>query len=118
MTVMSDGEIYEDDFIFGSVSNSTSVAGIVKLSKDLVDVRDGLFEVLLVRYPRNAVELSRVVHGITMTDFTGDMFKFFKTSEIKFEMNDPVPWTLDGEYAEGSNIITVTNMHNAITIKK
>ena len=118
MTVRSDESIYVDDYIFGAVSNSTSVGGIVRINKGIVDMCDGLFEVILVRLPKNAMELSRIVHGITVSDFSDDMFRFFKTSEITFETDNGIPWSLDGEYAEGAPEVTVTNMHNAIGIKK
>lgn len=118
MSCLIDGETVEDEYIFGSVSNSTSVAGIVKLSPDLVDMRDGLFEVLLVKCPKNPAELSRVIHGATTSDFSSDMFRFFKTPEITFTMDEAIPWTLDGEYAEGSTSVTAKVHHEAISIRK
>lgn len=44
-----DGNVLEDDFYFGSFSNSTSVAGLFKFDKDDVKLDDGQFELLLVR---------------------------------------------------------------------
>ena len=51
---------YEGDYLFGAVCNSTSVAGLVKLNAGIVDMSDGLFEVILVRRPTNAAELARI----------------------------------------------------------
>ena len=41
--VSTPDKTYEGDYIFGSVTNSTSVGGIVKLEKSLVDLSDGLY---------------------------------------------------------------------------
>ena len=118
MTVINGEERIEDDFIFGSVSNSTSVAGVVKLKKDIVDLKDGLFEVILARYPKNPAEVSRVIHGMTSSTFTDPMFSFFKTAEITFETAEDVPWSLDGEYQESVPTVNVVNEHNALKLRK
>lgn len=118
MRVTVGGEVLEDDFIFGSVSNSTSVAGVVKLKKDLVDLRDGLFEVLLVRCPKNPVDLSKVIFGITSSNFSDPIFHFLKASEVVFDTAEEVPWSLDGEFAPSSERVTVTNIPGALRIRK
>ena len=38
-----DGEIVEDDFLFGAICNSTSIGGILTLDPEQVDMGDGLF---------------------------------------------------------------------------
>ena len=55
---LPDGRVMEDAYIFGAISNSTSVAGILTLSPDRVDLTDGKLELLLVRAPRDAIELT------------------------------------------------------------
>ena len=59
-----DGGTVDGDFIFGGVSNSTSVAGMVRLRKDLVSLGDGLFETLLIRRPKQFGDLSRIITGV------------------------------------------------------
>ena len=58
--IEADGIEIEDDFIFGAISNSTSVGGILKVSPDRVDMADGKFEIFLVRLPRDPMELSEI----------------------------------------------------------
>lgn len=113
-----DSGTYEGDYIFGSVSNSTSVAGIVKIDPNTVDLSDGLFEVNLVKYPKNLIELSKIISGITSSDFSGEMFSVFKTANIKFSMSSDIPWTLDGEYYQGSSSIEIKNLSHAISLIK
>ena len=117
MKVTGDGETFEDDFIFGSVSNSTSVAGVVKLKKDLVDLTDGLFEVILARYPNNAGEVSRIIHGMTSSKFEDPMFRFFKAASLTFETTEDVPWSLDGEYQPSVETVNIVNEHCKLRIR-
>ena len=61
--------VLEDDYIFGAISNSTSVAGILTLSPEIVDMNDGVFELLLVRKPQSLMELSDCVLALTTQDY-------------------------------------------------
>ncbi|MBR5540119.1 MAG: diacylglycerol kinase family lipid kinase [Clostridia bacterium] len=108
---------YEGDYLFGAVCNSTSVAGLVKLNAGMVDMSDGLFEVILVRRPMNPAEIARVLNSINTADFDPELFDFFKASEVTFTMKEPLPWSLDGEYAEGAATITVKNVPQAILLR-
>ncbi|MBQ7038910.1 MAG: diacylglycerol kinase family lipid kinase [Clostridia bacterium] len=108
---------YEGDYLFGAVCNSTSVAGLVKLNAGIVDMSDGLFEVILVRRPTNAAELARILNSINTADFDSELFDFFKASEVTFSMKKPLPWSLDGEYAEGAETITVKNIPQSILLR-
>lgn len=107
----------EGEYIFGAVCNTTSVAGIVKLAPDLVATNDGLFEVLLIKMPKNPAELHRIVMGLTFSDFSDTMFEFFKTDRIEFCTKPDLNWTLDGEFAshETGNPVIV-NLHKAISV--
>lgn len=118
MTVRSDGLEENGEFIFGAVSNSTSVGGVVKLDSGMVDMRDGLFEVVMIKYPKNVMDLNKIVNGIFASDYSSDAFLFLKTAHVEFDMEKIVPWTLDGEFEAGSNHIEVTNRHEAIFIRK
>lgn len=112
-----DDMIIEDDYLFGAISNSTSVGGIVTLSPDRVDMGDGLFEILLVRAPRNFTELSECVQAVQNQDyFSCPTIKFFSASSVKVIMEEATDWTLDGEKADGIQEIAVENLHHAIRL--
>lgn len=109
---------FEDEYMFGAVSNSTSVAGLVRLDESLVDMSDGLFEVILVRKPRVAGDLSKILLALNTGVFEGnDMFDFFKASDVTFRMETPAAWSLDGEFDEGATVVTVKNRHHAFTLR-
>ena len=118
MAVQADGIDEENEYIFGAVSNSTSIGGLVKIDPKMVDMTDGLFEVVLIKYPKNVLEITKITNGIIASDFSGDMFTFFKSSHISFTMPKAVPWSLDGEFEPGSTSVEVKNRHAALNIRK
>ena len=112
-----DDQIIEDDFLFGAISNSTSVGGVLTLKPDQVDMSDGLFEILLVRKPRNFTELTECVTAMQNLDyFACPNITFCSASSVKISTYEEMNWTLDGEKADGKQEIHVENLHHAIRL--
>ena len=118
MSVEADGKTYEGDYIFGAVSNSTSIGGIVHLDSEIVDMSDGLFEIVLLKKPVNPNDLALVITSIMNSDFNNIMFDFIHASQVKFISSEPMSWSLDGEEADGGTEVVISNIHNAITLYK
>ena len=59
MRIEHDGGVMEDEFLYGMVTNSSSVARFLSLSE--VQWDDGLFEVTLIRKPANLIELHQLI---------------------------------------------------------
>ena len=115
--VETDDRNFEGEYVFGAVCNSTSVAGLVRLNKGLVDMSDGLFEVILVKQPRTVADLHKIVLSLNTGEFDKNMFEFFKTRSITFRCQKPMAWSLDGEYQEGAQTVTVENRHHALLLR-
>ena len=113
---LKDGTVYEDDYIFGAISNSTSVAGILTLDPALVDMNDGLFEVMLIRKPYSFLELSDCVLALLTQEYTTAMLTLTSTQRVEIEAPADMDWSLDGEKAEGASLCIVENLHNAVNI--
>ena len=110
-------EVLEDDYLFGAISNSTSVGGILTLNPSQVDLGDGLFEILLVRAPKNLTELPECILALQTQDYSNcGMITFRSASRIKVFAPDDVPWTLDGEREDGHDEVMVENLHHAIRL--
>lgn len=112
----SDDREIEGDFLFGAVSNSMSVGGIVKFNDSVVKLNDGMFEVLLIKNPTTILQFQSIVDGILRKDLNRDGIEFFHTKEITVSGGADVPWTLDGEFAEGQESITLTNIPSALQL--
>lgn len=113
-----DGEVVEDDFLFGAICNSTSVGGILTLPPDRVDMRDGVFEVMLIRAPRNINEIPECILAVQNQTYNCGMITFRPAKSVKITADPLMTWTLDGERAEGNREFPVENLHHAVQIVK
>lgn len=106
----------EDNYIWGAVCNSTSIGGLIRLNQALIDLNDGIFEVMLIKAPKTIIDLAKIITSITMQVYDPDVIQFFQASELTIYPETEVPWTLDGEYAPGSKEIHIKNIHNAFQL--
>lgn len=111
-------QTFEDNYLFGAVSNSISVGGILKLDPKQVDMRDGQFELLLVRAPRDLLEISECIQALQKQKYNCAMITFARAEKLRVTADPAMPWTLDGEREEGHAEIQVENLHHAIWIMK
>lgn len=109
-----DGKPIEGDFLFGAICNSTSLGGIVNLDPKQVDMQDGKFEVLLVRAPKHFAEITECIQAVQSQKYNCRMITFQSAQHIEIYTRGDMSWTLDGEQADGSDHITVENLHHAI----
>ena len=118
LLIETSDQVIEDDFIFGAISNSTSVGGILTLPPDRVDMRDGIFEVMLIRAPRNVNEITECILAVQNQEFNCGMITFLPARKIKITVAPFMAWTLDGEKADGYREVEVENLHHAVRIMK
>ncbi|MCL2634075.1 MAG: diacylglycerol kinase family lipid kinase [Oscillospiraceae bacterium] len=111
LTVNYNGKTVTDDFIVGLVTNSTSVAGMFKLDKAKVKLNDGMFEMTLVKDPKNPVLLSKIIMDLSMQKFDPNYVIFERVSEVEFDSQAPIAWCLDGEDGGIHNKAVITNLH-------
>lgn len=116
MRVEYNGEVIEDDFIFGMVTNSSSVAGLLSMNDFLLD--DGQFEVTLIKKPTNILQLQEIVRSLMNIKIAIDKeyIKFFRTDKVTFTSlsDEPLTWTRDGEYGGDSPVKTITCYNKAV----
>lgn len=113
---LEDGTAVEDDFLFGAISNSTSVGGILTLSPEQVDMGDGLFELLLVRAPKDIGQLAECIVVLKNQKYNCRMITFASASRITVHAPQDMGWTLDGERSEGAQLLRIENLHHAIRL--
>ena len=112
----SDGKVLEDDYLFGAISNSTSVGGILTLTPDMVDMRDGKLELLLVRAPRDLTELADCIFAVTSQTYNCAMMTFCSTESVRITADPGMAWTIDGEYQTGVPHVDVQCIRHAVQI--
>lgn len=114
--VTHDGELIDGDFMYGMVTNSRSVGGFKRIVGRNVIFDDGLFEVTLIKKPRNPMELNEILTSLTNRRIETDQIISFKASEVFFESIEEIPWTLDGEFGGQQDEVLVKNNRQALQI--
>lgn len=115
-TIEYDGGVIQDDLVFGAVTNSTSVAGLIRLDGSVVELGDGLFEVILVRNPKSVLDMNSIVADILSRNYQGEKFTLFHSKKIRFTFNEPVAWTRDGESGGVHRDVCLENLQAPINI--
>jgi YegS/Rv2252/BmrU family lipid kinase len=116
MQVEYDGNVIYDEFIFGMITNSKSVGGFQGIIRGDIGLNDGVFEVTLIKMPRNPIELNEILGFMTGIISDSDMVYAFQTEEIKFLSSDVVPWTLDGEFGGKHDVVVIKDESHAVEI--
>jgi len=116
MQVEHDGNVIYDEFIFGMITNSKSVGGFKGIIPGDISLDDGVFEVTLVKTPKNPVELNEIVAFLTGFVDDSDMVYSFSTSQMKLTSGEEIPWTLDGEFGGNHKEVVCVNAHRALEI--
>ena len=117
MKFTANGETIEGDFMFGMVTNSRSVGGVTNIAGKNVELDDGVFEVMLIKTPKNPLELNLILSSLVLEKINTNLIYCFKTDRIDFMSTEEVPWTLDGEFGGRKTAVTIKNEHKALEIK-
>lgn len=116
MRVECNGEVLEGDFIYGMVTNSTSVGGFKNMTGPNVQLDDGLFEVTLIKNPRSPAELREILGSLTNLKDETDLIYSAKTDKICITSREDVAWTMDGEFGGNHTKVLIKNEKQAVTI--
>ena len=109
-------EVHEGDYVLGAVCNSKSIGGILNLEKLDVDMNDGLMEVLLIKMPKDLIELSEIAASTLGGTFRSHQIETYSARNVRVETDEGIHWTLDGEYEEGSRICEIKTLESAISL--
>ena len=116
MTAVAQDRVVSGDFIYGMVSNTTTVGGFKGLTARDVQMDDGLFEVVLVRTPKSVAEWQQALTELTQPESEWSYIIRFSTSKLRFVSREEVAWTLDGEYGGKLSEVNVEVIHPGVNI--
>ena len=114
--VKSDEKELEGEFAYGMITNSRSIGGFSNITGSKVDLQDGLFEVTLVRMPKNPLEMSEIMMAIGNPAMQSEMVITFKTAKVVLSCEETIAWTRDGEYAGSHKEVTLRNYPRQLRI--
>ena len=115
-TVATEEEVFDGDFLFGAVTNATSVGGLMKLNKDHVVLDAGLFELLLIPNPASLPGLRGLIRALVRKDFTGSGVGFRHVPAVTVTTPEGFPWTLDGEYGSGAEQVEIRVLNRRLNL--
>jgi hypothetical protein len=103
------------------VTNSLSIGGFKGITGNVfkgdIALDDGLFEVILIKFPKNPVELNSILAALTIENIDTEYMYSFKSGYIIFESQEEIPWTLDGEFGGEHKTVRLLNSKQAVDIK-
>lgn len=106
-----DDKIIEDEFIYGGISNSISIAGLQWFKPEDISLGDGKFEAVFIKKPKNPIQTIKIVNSILRKNYKHkDEILYFKTDNINIEIEEALPWTLDGEYGGSFDKVNINNI--------
>jgi len=111
-----DGEEIIGEFILGIVANAHSIAGY-KLSEEMgVHIDDGYFEVILVHMPSNILDRQKIIASFIAQEAKTDLVIIRKAKKVEFASNEPIAWTLDGDFGGQHTEVVIENQHHALEV--
>lgn len=117
MKITYDDKVIEDDFLFGMITNSVSVGGFKRITGKHVKLDDGVFEVTLIKKPRNAIELNNIAVSLLDRDIDTNAMYCFTASKLICESEESIAWTLDGENGGSHKKVVIENRKQELTIR-
>lgn len=118
VTIKTENTEITGQYILGLVMNTTSVAGMIKIDPDKIDLSDGLFEVVLIKPPKDLEDFNQIFNGFATCKFDAPIFTFLKSGNLEFIFDESVAWSLDGEGKTIEKSIKIKNLQKRTTFQK
>ena len=106
----------QGDYLFGMISNSSSVGGLKLLDHAQLSMNDGMFEVILIQKPDSLTEMQQVINAVLLHDYSSPLITAFRTSNLTVSCENETPWTLDGEFGGAPEKVEIENLHLALRV--
>ncbi|MBR3133163.1 MAG: diacylglycerol kinase family lipid kinase [Clostridia bacterium] len=87
----------EDEFVFGSISNSHYIGGFKLFRKNDVAMDDGKLEVVLVKPPKNFLQVMKIIFKMITGNLKDENILFFQSPTVEIKSEDEIFWSVDGE---------------------
>jgi len=99
LKVEHDGGTLEGEYLYGMVSNTISVGGLIGLPSADVALDDGLLEAILVETPKSVQEMNNVIRALAKQEYSEDCGVIgLHSTRFRITGEEAVPYTLDGEF--------------------
>lgn len=107
LRIKADDRIISGEYIYGMITNSTSIGGFKMISGNSVKLNDGRFEVTLVKAPKNPLDLQKIISSLLTAESETDSICCIKASKLIIESEEEIAWTLDGEFGGNHKLVEI-----------
>ena len=117
MKLRYDNKHIEDEFIYGGITNSESIAGFKWFAKGEIQLDDGLFEGIFIRKPRTIFGYFKILSSFFKKDYhKNEYILFTQAKNFEIEAEESIKWTIDGEFAGEEKNVKIKNMQKEIEL--
>lgn len=118
ITLEYDGNVIQDEFVLGLITNSLSVGGFHGILPKDAQMDDGYFEMILIKdIRRNPLALNDTISALLSGKLdTCPYIVYAKTKDIKITSEEGIDWTLDGEYGGLHKYAKIRNLKQELSI--
>lgn len=110
-----DGKHIQDEFIYGGITNSESIAGFKWFEKGEIQLDDGKFEGIFIKKPKSILGYFKIISSFLRKEYSENPYiLFIQTNELKIEAEEKIKWTIDGEFAGEIKEVSILNNREAI----
>lgn len=112
-----DDKYIKDEFIYGGITNSESIAGFRWFAKGEIQLDDGIFEGIFIRKPHNLIGYLKILNSFLRKDYNdNDYILFVQAQNFEIESEEEISWTIDGEFAGRPREVKIQNRRKAIEL--
>ncbi len=108
-------KVIEEDLLVGLVTNSLYIGGFKNLNYDKTSLNDGLLELLLIRMPKNVIDLQLIVSSLINYKINESFMIYIQAPKLTIS-SEKMEWTLDGEFGGLHERVEIENCNKAIKI--
>ena len=113
---MLDDELIRGDFHIGVIGNAHSIAGFRLPNEMKVQMDDGFFDVILIQKQNTLKDRQDVITSLLTQDVKTDLLTIRKAKKITFTSNEPIAWTLDGDFGGTHTTAKIENLYHALEV--
>ena len=102
------GIIKERDIAFCCIGNTRVIGGgIMKFPPDRAVLDDGKLDMLIIKKPKNALDLDKIVKDIIGGTYNCELVNMIHSTHFKIRSEAPMLWTVDGDALEAPEEVLI-----------
>ncbi len=116
VTIKTDTETIEGEFLVGCVSNSKTIGSLKQLVPKDAELEDGLMEGLFVRKPNNLSDMNHALGLLIAGNMDAPGIISMKSGRFEITTKTEAEWTLDGEDGGSHTSVVIEDHKQALSM--